>query len=252
MKNRHKLDRNIPEEIKRQVRQRCGFGCVICGYAIYEYEHFSPEFAQAKIHGPDGITLLCPLHHALKTRGLLSLELIIKHNKSPKACEQGFSRGPFDIGNEHPIIVLGGVTFERNQILLRVYGDEILSIQPPFEMGQPFLLSAFLTNDKNEVILEVVNNEWKTSTDNWDCTVIGNVITIRSRLNNIELVLRSTQPHSIIIERLKMQHRGIFIACEGERLKIDTGKGIINAINVTIQARVGIDIDEQGYRLGGN
>lgn len=31
--------RNIPLPIQREVRQRCGFGCVICGMPLYEYEH---------------------------------------------------------------------------------------------------------------------------------------------------------------------------------------------------------------------
>jgi len=31
--------RNIPLPIQREVRQRCGFGCVICGTLLYEYDH---------------------------------------------------------------------------------------------------------------------------------------------------------------------------------------------------------------------
>jgi hypothetical protein len=29
--NKYGLKRTIPEKIKREVRQRCGFGCVRCG-----------------------------------------------------------------------------------------------------------------------------------------------------------------------------------------------------------------------------
>ena len=52
-------ERNIPAEIKRQVRQRCGFGCIICGLPIYEYEHME-EWAKVKRHRTEEITLLCP------------------------------------------------------------------------------------------------------------------------------------------------------------------------------------------------
>ena len=75
-RNKHGLPRTIPESIKRKVRQRCGFGCVICGIGLYEYEHFAPEYKDAKSHAPEGITLLCPNHHARKTIGRLSLETI--------------------------------------------------------------------------------------------------------------------------------------------------------------------------------
>ena len=59
--NKHGLSRYIPEAIKREVRQRCGFGCVICGFGFYDYEHFDPDFADAKFHDPNGMTLLCSI-----------------------------------------------------------------------------------------------------------------------------------------------------------------------------------------------
>ena len=31
--------RNMPLPIQREVRQRCGFGCVVCGLPLYEYDH---------------------------------------------------------------------------------------------------------------------------------------------------------------------------------------------------------------------
>src|SRR5690348_15018177 len=36
----------ITEEKKRQIRKRCGFGCIFCGRPLYEYHH---------IHGYDPI-----------------------------------------------------------------------------------------------------------------------------------------------------------------------------------------------------
>ncbi|WNG79930.1 hypothetical protein C6A86_016810 [Mycobacterium sp. ITM-2016-00316] len=56
----------IPDPMKREVRQRCGFGCVICGHPIYEYEHMD-DYAVVKRHGVANITLLCDGHHRLKT-----------------------------------------------------------------------------------------------------------------------------------------------------------------------------------------
>ena len=69
-RNKHGLTRDIPNDVKRKVRQRDGFGCVICGSAFYTYEHFDPEFVEAENHDPHGICLLCGTCHRRKTSGL--------------------------------------------------------------------------------------------------------------------------------------------------------------------------------------
>ncbi len=53
--NKHGLSRTIPEDVKRQVRQACGFGCVCCGFAIVTYEHIEPEFHNAESHDPENM-----------------------------------------------------------------------------------------------------------------------------------------------------------------------------------------------------
>src|ERR1700756_833363 len=104
--NKDGLSRDIPADIRRVVRQRDGFGCVVCGLGIYEYDHFNPEFSEAKSHRPDGIILLCASCHAKKTKKVLSLETIAAAAANPRCKRVGFSREAFDIGNEHPEIVL--------------------------------------------------------------------------------------------------------------------------------------------------
>ena len=44
--NRFGLTRDIPEPVRRAVRQGTGFGCVICGAAIITYHHFDPPFVK--------------------------------------------------------------------------------------------------------------------------------------------------------------------------------------------------------------
>lgn len=52
----------IPAKIKRLVRQRCGFGCVICGSPIYEYDHIV-NWSETHHHKAEELTLLCSKHH---------------------------------------------------------------------------------------------------------------------------------------------------------------------------------------------
>jgi len=80
--------RNIPEAIKREVRQRCGFGCVICGAPIYEYDHII-DWSIVKKHEAKNITLLCPQHHTEKTKGLLTREQVANSNMNPFSLQKG-------------------------------------------------------------------------------------------------------------------------------------------------------------------
>jgi hypothetical protein len=58
MENRPK----IPEDIKRIVRARCGYGCVMCGAQPYDYDHIE-EYEIVKCHEANNLTLLCKHHH---------------------------------------------------------------------------------------------------------------------------------------------------------------------------------------------
>jgi trigger factor len=53
----------IPEPMKREIRSRCAFGCVICGLPLYAYEHME-GWAKVLRHVASEITLLCDKHTA--------------------------------------------------------------------------------------------------------------------------------------------------------------------------------------------
>jgi hypothetical protein len=102
--NRQGLLRYIPDAVKRQVRQRCGFGCILCGNAIVQYEHVGPTFADASKHEADGITLLGPTHHAEVTSGMRSKRSVIAASANPKCLQRGFSSFLFEKSNQFPEI----------------------------------------------------------------------------------------------------------------------------------------------------
>jgi hypothetical protein len=96
--------RNIPEPIKREVRKRCGFGCIICGLPLYQYHHLS-GWANTKEHVAEDITLLCDRHHREKHGGLLANSSVIEANKNPFNLQAGVSK-PYSLhysGNEFTI-----------------------------------------------------------------------------------------------------------------------------------------------------
>jgi len=79
--NRHALPDYIPEPIAREIRQRCGFGCVIC--------RKDPTFEDAQRHDPNCIVLLCGGCHDRVTRGFLSKDTVKRKALHPKCLEAG-------------------------------------------------------------------------------------------------------------------------------------------------------------------
>lgn len=251
MANRHGLNRDIPDAIKRVVRQRCAFGCVVCGNGIFQYEHFKPPFADALQHSPEGITLLCGGCHDKKTRGLLSLNTVIHCNSYPKALEQGFSRGPLDMGHGiSPTIILGSCRITNTPTILSVFGESLLELSAPTEENSPFLLSATLLDRNGIKFLEIDKNEWKVAKGVWDCEVAGQLLIIHSRARRIELRLRSIPPDIIIFESLEMRHRDITIRCSAELLEIErSGTKLTTAGGYISDARIAINVNNQGIGL---
>ncbi len=251
--NKHGLSRDIPAEIRRLVRQASGFGCVVCGIAIYQYEHVDPPFADAHAHDASAITLLCAGCHDRVTRGLLSKASVRAAMAEPKALAKGFSFGPFDLGTGHPTVIAGGLTAIRTQSILRVYGDSILTVAAPEQSHGPFRISALLRDASGEVVMEIVENEWRTPTTNWDTQVVGQTITIRRAPGDIALVLRAEPPEAIRIERLRMLHRGTTIICddkEGFQVQTPAGQYFRAYPATAVGCEAAVDITPHGLAVG--
>lgn len=218
--NRFGLSRDIPDPIKREVRQRCGFGCVICGKAVYRYHHFRPPFEEARVHDPGGITLLCGNHHELQRRGLLSTKTIEECNRNPKCLEEGFSYGPFDITGKSPTVILGNMTFIDTPCILEAFGTPLLMVESPEEPRTPFRLSAIFHDESGNEIFRIVHNEWQGPASNWDIECKGPRIIIRQAPRRIALMIRTEPPDRLIIGRLNLFYKGLrIIGGEGKRTK---------------------------------
>lgn len=251
--NEFGLSRNIPADVAREVRKRCGFGCVICGCAIYTYEHVDPLFAEAKEHDPEKIVLLCGGCHDRVTRKLLSKETVKQAAQDPRCLTQGFSFGPFDVGNTHPDVIIGTFQAIETQTVIRILGEPILRVDPPEEQGGPFRLSAILCDRTGEQILRVENNEWKAPIQNWDVEIIGPRIIIRRAAGDITLRLRSDPPKTLVIEKLDMYYQGSHIVCEeGKKLRVESPSGhYFEAYPTTVEgSKIGIDISNLSLAMG--
>lgn len=205
MRNKYGLPRTIPPQVKQEIRQRCGFGCVVCGCGLIEYEHLDPSYSEATEHNPTKITLLCPTCHSNVTRKFWSKDKIIRANAQPFCLQKGNPRAMLDFSGDHPILVFGGMTFHKCRIPIQVYEHPLIKISPPEEKNGPFLLSALFCNSDGKIALEIVNNEWIARTSNWDVQAAGGKITITDHSGKPNLVFSVYPPDKIIIEQLNMQ-----------------------------------------------
>lgn len=69
-------------EMKRSIRKRCGYGCIICGASIYTYHHIN-GFRDEVGHIESEITLLCDSCHRKTTNGIIPLAEIMRADADP-------------------------------------------------------------------------------------------------------------------------------------------------------------------------
>jgi hypothetical protein len=224
-KNRFGLERYVRQEIRREIRTRCGFGCVICGLAYYDYEHFNPDFADAKEHSPSGMTLLCMQCNQKRARGTLSADTVAKANSTPKCKQQGYASETFDFGPEPITVILGGIDFTGCETLIEVRGVPLLAIRPPVEQGAPFRLSGQFSNENGEITLKIEDNEFNVYGENWDVEAVGATITFRRALGDIALRIRLIPPKAIVVERLDMRLADFHVKASETEFKF-SGDGV--------------------------
>ena len=205
----------IPNEIKREVRKRCGFGCVICGSPVYEYDHIV-EWSKTRQHKADELTLLCHKHHGEKTKKILPNNKVKASNDHPYNIEKGKSSPQ-------------SLYYDGNHFKLKL-GDSISSFSDlkdgqtfsPFLIdGQPvvsftndkghILLNLELKDDCGEVIIKIKDSELVYSTEFWDVEWVGKVLTIREGFRDILLELEFSPPSMISINRGTLRHNGVEI-----------------------------------------
>ncbi len=241
-KNKFGLSRSIPENIKREVRQRCGFGCIICGSLIIEYEHIDPEFHNAEKHESDKITLLCPKCHAKVTKGLLSKEEIKNYNKDPFCKKHHLAKDSFlENSKSFHKVIFAGNQFFNCPIPIKVKDLPLIKITK--DKDDIFLLSANFFNSKGKKSLEIIDNEWIVSDGNWDFECKGNSMIVRDEKRNISLKLVIESPNTLIIKQVKMRVYNYYFEGDERELLIKSSN-----LNITIASSIA-DNCEVGFQL---
>lgn len=208
------LSRHIPEAVKREVRRRSKQGCVICRSLICDYEHIAPAFAEAQSHDPERICLLCPAHHAEKTRGRLSAEQIkvaylkVQNEDVELPFHQALFQGSLTLW-------LGNSVFEYvppGSNLIEYDGAGLLRLEYKEDRifgGYYPSLTGTLADANGDAILSLEDNEIRLLNANVDVVSVGPTVTVR--LDGV-VVLQTTfmPPNGFRIDRLVMKHGEVF------------------------------------------
>lgn len=173
---------SIPANIKYEVRQRCGYGCVICGYPFFDYDHMTP-YKIVKEHRAENITLLCGNHHNLKSSKALSEEVVRQHNDQPYAIVYG---KPLTYKHKLPMNSNITVGMASNKFIVDTnktpsYAPFAVNNKLPFKFKVEngiLLLSFYAEDSQAKKVFEMVENEIVLNTKCYDIQKRGPLITI--------------------------------------------------------------------------
>jgi hypothetical protein len=184
--------------MQRAVRQRVGFGCVMCGSPIYDYEHVHGYTVTG--HVEDAITLLCPMHHREKTAGRLPVSIVEDANARPHNLHHRIGgANPLYFGPEIKI-VFGNFVCEPKPgrstgLGVSVDGDFLIGVS-----AQPVLeLSLDIRDSSNRPLLVVRKGRLRHATRAWDVQYVGTTLTIREGLRKVVLQVEFAAPSMVIV-----------------------------------------------------
>ena len=246
--------RNIPLPIQREVRQRCGFGCVICGLPLYEYEHMA-EWASVKRHVADEITLLCDQHHREKTGGLLPKEVVSQANLNPFNLRENVSK-PYNLhfSGKDAEIEIGGNSFTCEDL---GYGTAMVPVSVD---GTPLigliiadghlLLNLVIFDEYNNPVLHIKNNQLYYSTEPWDIQLVGTKLTIREAHRKILIEINFQPPNKVIVSRGRFLRNGVEILVRPKNILITNNSFLISGCHAH-NCHGGLIIGYHEHPMGG-
>ncbi len=226
------------------VRRECGFGCVVCGEAICDYHHFDPSFKDARQHAVSRIALLCGACHGRAGSGpLLSTQRVRLARKEPFCLSKKTWHTRVDFSSQPFLVVLGDAHFVAPRTVLRVLGEDLLSIQAPEEAGAPIRVSGRFFDACGREVVCLEENIVRGSTEAWDAGWSGGSLSIKRGPRDLALRLRvDADRNHVLIERLNMWYKGIAISVCGGWLRINHNSAEVWARGSVENADCCIDI----------
>ncbi|QDX39851.1 HNH endonuclease [Salarchaeum sp. JOR-1] len=182
---------DIPEPVRREVRQEANFGCAICGNPIIEIHHIVPR-SEEEHNDPERMIALCRNHHALagpQAEGITPDQLY-EYKEDPHNSD--LVDYDFYFESETPLIEFAGCKCQLRDLdkmsILSVNGDDLVTMSYSEGVLQ---FSARLYNQEGDLVAELNENEWTAYTEDvWDLTYNGNQFKIWHDKRDIGIEIR--------------------------------------------------------------
>jgi len=239
--------RNIPSQLRRDVRQASLFGCSSCGCPIIESHHIIP-FAQVQEHRFDNLVALCPTcHQRADEGGQWSPDLVRQFKSNPYNSDATKDR--FIVSADDFIIQIGWIEFHITGKLISIRDEPMLECSWTDE--GIVLVSGQFHAREGQLIAIIQENEWQVLVDQaWDIEFIA-ARTLIVRTGPREIILRMKMSDNVleiqqcffIRDHLKFMLRGndqnthleieatnTFFRSENERVVFPGPVGAINIV----------------------
>lgn len=218
-----------------------------------------PGYAKVKRHHADELTLLCPNHHAAKTKGLLADEQVIEADKDPYNLRSG-ATSPFALrfAGDSPEIRIARQTFKCSDLRRPTWMFPVM-IRRHAPVGFTIDTSGLMLNLeaydlKGKPILRIRDSELELSTSVFDATLVGQRLTIHDHEDHIALNLLFEPPNRIGLERCRITSNGVIVDIDGENIDFrgDRVPQLTLAGDGVIDANVGVLVGDapRGFRVG--
>jgi len=240
---------SIPVAIKRAVRKECGFGCVICGAPVFQYDHIL-DFAEVKDHTIENLALLCPTHHQDKTSNRLPRGVVAKYRAAPVNLNREISSAhKWFFGGASVQFAIGGNIYETDfKTLNPSWGGEVVPIQigntPVFKakyQDEGLVLSATFHDAAGNLILGIDEGELRISTRVGDFSCEGRKLRMSDGDGNTLMELVKLD-NGLKISRAMFREEGVALDIQPELIRAMPG-GLLGATgNVYVNNRVGLRI----------
>lgn len=241
----------IPEPIKREVRQRCGFGCVICGLPLYQYDHMI-NYSIVKEHTVENLTLLCNMHHQEKTNGLLSVNQVMFADRKPYNVTNRLSSPyPFNFQGNDFSVIIGDVNMKIDRINTKrdflipflVNNNKLVSFEI---IEEQLFFNLLLINEKGELLIKIIENEMVYNSTIWDVEFVGKRLKIREGKGQIIFDIEFNIPNSVQIHKAQFN-------CDGYQIDVKDGGFTTKGFHISIKNIIGSRVvcalgDNKGVR----
>ena len=213
----------IPEAVKAEVRQRCGFGCIFCGLPIFEYDHLVP-YAQDRRHLSANINLLCPLHHSLKSKGQLSEQAVARQALVPVNTSRDRTTGfPLQLTSSKIVFELGD-SFYRHDFDVGSDLFRAIQIREKLVMGARresgwLLLDLALSDLQDNDLIRVDRGEVTFTTSLTDLQIVGRRVSVRHKSQDV-IDIEIVGDGHIRIRRGIFASGGLTLVVDGESAEL--------------------------------